>query len=294
MTYNHLSSFSNWQLQQSLPLASTFSDEDEITRLLLQHRYLSECMGGVLPTSLDLSQVRRVLDVACGVGGWLYELAWNHPSMHVTGVDARPAFVEQAEALVSLLSNATVIRQDIRHLSLEVLPLESFDLVHARFLVAMLHPQEYPAILSLLVQRCRVGGLFVWDELEFPTTNSAACQQLFALIQNGLQSTERAFSPSYALGITPRMRNWIQAAGCKVMLDRVYAIEVSSRTKGLYPFAWQLWKLSRQMRSFLLVAGVTTEASYEELCSQAQREILADSFCGLVYVRTLVGSRIRT
>ena len=80
MTNNYLSSSPEWDQQHPLPPAYAFDveDENEITRLLLRHRYLSECMGGVLPASLDLSQVRRVLDVACGAGGWVYELAWNH------------------------------------------------------------------------------------------------------------------------------------------------------------------------------------------------------------------------
>lgn len=293
MAGNYAYAFPEWEQPHSLPPGYTFGVEDgnEMAHLLLQHRYLSECMGGILP--LDLLHVKRVLDANCGAGGWVHELAWNHPSLHAIGVDGRPDYVEKAHELVSLLGNAEVMRQDIRHLSDEIVPPASFDLVHARFLVSMLSPQEYLAILTSLVRRCRVGSLFVWDELEFPITNSAACQQLYALIQNGLKATGRAFSPGYALGITPMMRSWIQEAGCKVTLDRVYAIEISSGTKGRDAFAWQMWTLSKQMRSFLLEAGVTTEASYEELCSQVQREILDDSFCGLIYVRTLVGSRIK-
>ncbi len=295
MAGNYSYAFPEWEKLHSLSPVFTFDaeDENEMAHLLLQHRYLSECMGGVLPTSLDLSHVKRVLDVNCGAGGWVYELAWNHPSLYVTGTDGRPEYVEKAQELVSLLGNAEVVRQDIRHLSDEIAPPVSFDLVHARFLVSMLRPQEYPAILTSLVRRCRVGSLFVWDELEFPITNSPACQAFYALIQGRLKAAERAFSPAYALGITPMMRSWIQEAGCKVTLDRVYAIEVLSGTKGLYTFAWQMWKLGKQMRSFLLEAGVATEESYEELCTQALREILDDSFCGLMYVRTLVGERIQ-
>lgn len=267
--------------------------DNEITRLLLQDRYLSECIGGVLPTSLDVSRVKRVLDAQCGAGGWVYELAWKHPSLHIMGIDQRPYFVEKAEELVSFLGNATIMRQDIRHLSDEVVPPTSFDLVHARFLVSILSPCEYPVILASLVNRCRAGGLFVWDELEFPITNSAACQALFALIQDRLKAAGRAFSPGHALGLTTMMRSLMQEAGCNVTLDTVSAIEVSSGTKGRDAFAWQMRALSQQMRSFLLEAGVTTEAFFDELCSQAQNEIFNTDFCGLIYVRTLVGMRIK-
>ena len=275
------------------PYAFDVEDGNEIAHLLLQHRYLSECMGGVLPTSLDLSRVERALDANCGAGGWVYELAWNHPSMHVTGVDGRSAYVEKAQELVSLLGNAEVMRQDIRHLSDELLPPASFDLVHARFLVSTVSPQEYPAILAALVRRCCAGGLFVWDELEFPITNSPASQAFYALIQDRLKAAARAFSPGNPLGITAMMRGLIQDAGCKVTLDVASTIEISSGTKGRDAFAWQMWTLSKQIRSFLVDAGVTTGAFFDELCSQAQREIFHDSFFGLIYVRTLVGKRIQ-
>ena len=286
-------SFPEWTQPRSSLSANTsdMEDENEVEQLLLQHRYLSECMGGVLPAALDLSHVKRALDAPCSAGGWVYELAWNHPSMQVTGIDERPAYLEKAQELVNLLGNATVIQQDIHRLPDEIVPPASFDLVHARFLVSMLSPQEYPAVLTALVRRCRAGGLFAWDELEYPITNSPACQVLYALIQDGLKTAGCAFSPGNPLGITAMMSSFIQEAGCKVTLDVASAIEISSGTRGRDIFAWQMWQLSRQLRSFLLDAGVTTAAFFDELCAQTQQEISHDDFFGLIYVRTLVGRR---
>lgn len=271
---------------------SGIEDENEAEQLLLQHRYLSECMGGVLPAALDLSHMKHALDAPCGVGGWMYELAWNYPSLQVMGVEERPAYVEKARELVTILGNVTVAQQDIRRLSDEIAPAASFDLVHARFLVSMLSPHEYPAVLTALVRRCRAGGLFVWDELEYPITNSPACQAFFALIQERLKVDGRAFSPGNPLGITALMSNWIQDAGCTVMLDVASTIEISSGTRGRDAFAWQMGQLSRQLRAFLLDAGVTSAESFDELCSQTQQEIAHDYFFGLIYVRTLVGIAI--
>ena len=292
MTGNYSYAFPEREEPHSLSPVYTFDEEDEnvMAHLLLQHRYLSECMGSVLP--LDLSHMKRVLDAHCDAGGWVYELAWNHPSLHVIGIDERPAYVEKARELVSLLGNAEVVRQDIRHLSDEIVPPASFDLVHARFLVSMIRPQEYPAILTALVGRCRVGSLFAWDELEFPITNSPACQAFYALLQNGLKVAERAFSPGEPLGITAMMRSWIQEAGCKVTLDVASVIEISNGTRGQDAFAWQMATLSKQIRSFLLETGVTSADVFDELCSRVQREIYSDGFFGLIYVRTLVGSRV--
>ena len=295
MTDNDSDIFPEWtQPHPSLPITTSGTeDENKEGQLLLQHRYLSECMDGILPSALDLSHVKRALDAPCGAGGWVYELAWDHPSMQVMGIDGQPALIEKAQELVNLLSNATVILQDIQQLSDEKIPPAFFDLVHARFLVSMLSSRDYPPVLAALVRRCRPGGLFVWDELEYPITSSSACQEFFALVQDRLKAAGRSFSPSNPLGITAMMSSFIQEAGCKVTLDVASAIEISSGTRGRDIFAWQMRHLSRQLRSFLLGTGATSEASFNELCAQVQQEISHDNFFGLIYVRTLVGTRIR-
>jgi trans-aconitate methyltransferase len=262
---------------------------EETDRLLLLHRSLSECMGGILPAALDLSRVKSVLDVECGAGGWAYDLAWRYPSLYVTGTESHAYLAEEAQALARRTGNAEVVEQDLHALSEQIIPLASFDMVHARFLVSRLTPQEYPAVLASLARRCRKGGLLVWEEPEFPLTSSPACEGLFRLAQDALQAVGRAFAPGNKLGITAMMSHWLKEAGCRMMLDMAYAIDVSSGMKGHDAFLELMQMLSRQIRPFLLRAGVTTAAEFEALCAQAQQEMAETGFCGLVYVRTMAG-----
>src|SRR5713226_8941398 len=74
-------------------------NETEVARLLIQHRQLREFLGDILPKSLDLSNVHRVLDVACGVGGWVFDMARRHPAMQVIGIDKSQYFIEQARTM---------------------------------------------------------------------------------------------------------------------------------------------------------------------------------------------------
>ncbi len=261
----------------------------EVERMLKLHRHLSESMGGILPVALDLSKVKRVLDVECGAGGWVYDLAWRYPSLHVTGTDSRPEMVKEAQALAERAGNATVFEQEIYSLSEQVVPLESFDMVHARFLVSRLSPQEYPSVLASLVRRCRSGGLFVWEEPEFPLTNSAACEQLYQLIQAALQTAGRAFTPGHALGITAMMSKWLKEAGCQATLDNAYAIDISAGMSGHSALLHQTYLMSKQLRTFLLEKGDTTETELEALYARLRQEMAAAGFRGVAYVRILVG-----
>jgi len=257
--------------------------------MLKLHRHLSESMGGILPVALDLSKVKRVLDVECGAGGWVYDLAWRYPSLHVTGTDSRPELVKEAQALAERAGNATVFEQEIHSLSEQVVPLESFDMVHARCLVSRLSPQEYPSVLASLVRRCRSDGLFVWEEAEFPLTNSTACEQLYQLIQAAMQAAGRTFTPGHALGITAMMSKWLKEAGCQVTLDDAYAIDLSAGMSGHSALLHQTYLMSKQLRPFLLEKGDTTGTELEALYARLRQEMAAAGFRGVAYVRTLVG-----
>ena len=48
---------------------------------------------------------------------------------------------------------------------------------------------------------------------------------------------------------------------------------------------------SEQICSFLLEAGVTTVTEFEDIFLEMQQEIQEEKFCGLLYLRTLVGMR---
>src|SRR6266700_4125315 len=97
----HLPTFHDEGQQQFDPtLPFTPENQAEVARQLLLPWQLSELIGGAVPASLDLSQVRRVLDVGCGVGGWVQEMAGRYPAIEAIGVDRRAYFVEQGQELV--------------------------------------------------------------------------------------------------------------------------------------------------------------------------------------------------
>ena len=63
------------------------SQRDEFTRQLQHERELCREMGALVPPSIDLSTAQCVLDVACGAGGWLLEMARAFPHIQFIGLN---------------------------------------------------------------------------------------------------------------------------------------------------------------------------------------------------------------
>lgn len=266
--------------------------EDEAAQLVwMQHRLLSELMGGMLPLSLEPLWDSRVLDVGWGIGGLVYEMARKYPLLHITGIDTNTSILKKTKTMVRGLDNVTMFAKDIHHIDDKVFPPASFDLIYLRFLAVDITVQQFAPLMQSLAHICRPAGLFIWTEMEMPLTTSLACQQLCKLLQTGLQATGRAFSPGNSLGVTLRMGRWLGDAGCRITQDRAHAIDISAGSKGHDAFIHQ-WEFSgEQIRTFLLEMGVTITAEFEDVFLEMQREIREENFCGMLYVRTLVAVR---
>src|SRR5215467_7753442 len=73
-------------------------NEDELVRIAKQDRLVTASMGGVFAEQADTSGFQRVLDVACGAGGWVIDAAQTYPEMSLVGVDVNRRMIEYASA----------------------------------------------------------------------------------------------------------------------------------------------------------------------------------------------------
>ena len=59
----------------------------EMARLMHQDHLMTERMGGLFPAGIDPSQVHTVLDLACGPGSWVLDVAYEYPAIEIVGTD---------------------------------------------------------------------------------------------------------------------------------------------------------------------------------------------------------------
>ena len=133
----------------------------ELERLQLQSR-VWEPTGRQLLSKLGSGSGGRALDVGCGGLGWLRILSeWVGPSGQVIGGDIDESLLDAARSFLEAegISNVELCVDDLFDSKLEP---QSFDLVHARYLIAPLGrgPEQVASHQRLV----RPGGSLVLEE----------------------------------------------------------------------------------------------------------------------------------
>jgi SAM-dependent methyltransferase len=144
--------------QESYLLANQPS---ELERLQLQSR-VWEPAGRQLLSKIGDGSGRRALDLGCGALGWLRILSeWVGPSGRIVGTDIDESLLDAARSFLEKegVSNMELVVDDLFESKLEP---QSFDLVHARYVIAPLgRGREQVAAFRRLA---RPGGSLVLEE----------------------------------------------------------------------------------------------------------------------------------
>lgn len=155
----------------------------ELERLELQSR-VWEPTGRRLLEQMGDGRGARVVDIGCGVMGWLRLLSeWVGPDGEVVGTDIDDALLAAAGEFVAHegLDNVVLVKDDVFETSLEA---SSFDLVHSRFVISPLaRGAEQMATYCRLARPGGIVALEDWDKGSWRYNPPApALEQLIGLI----------------------------------------------------------------------------------------------------------------
>jgi ubiquinone/menaquinone biosynthesis C-methylase UbiE len=266
----------------------------ETARLMYQDRLTTEQMSGVLHEhSLEkISTLRSVLDLACGPGGWVVDLAYASPNAQIVGVDISKNNISyaQSQARAQGLDNARFQVMDI--LKPLDFPDNSFDLINARLLFSFMPKHAWVPLAQECQRILRPGGILRMTEMSDGSTNSLACNQLNAQVTKALFLTGRSFSPDgQTTGIAPMLGRFLLDANYVSLSKAAYAVDASAGMDAHWQFYQNYKVLYRLLKPFLLQMKVTTSEEFESLYEQALEDIESDTFCAMNFILTVWGEK---
>lgn len=264
----------------------------EMARLARQDRLITQGMGGLFPERDDIAGIERILDIGCGPGGWALEVAFNHPSVQVVGIDISQIMIQYAQTHAALqgLENASFrVMNALQPLDF---PDESFDLVNGRDFALWMPPGAWSGFIRECLRILRPGGVLRITDYETSTINTPAFERMMLLLYQALNRAGQGFSPNgYNNCLTAMLARFLRDASCQRVQTKAYAVDFSAGTEANQSFYHNMIANMKGAEPFLLKWEVTTQEEFDKLFQHMQIEILSDVFCSLWFVLTAWGEK---
>ena len=265
----------------------------EMARLSKQDRLITKGMGGLFSERDDIAGMHDILDIACGPGAWVLEVAYSYPHIHVVGGDISRTMITYArtQASVQGLTNADFYVMDV--LKRLDFPDNSFDLVNARFLVGFMPQKAWLTILQECMRILRPGGVLRLTEFDEPgTTNSPAFEEWLALTFSTTRKAGLTAAPDGRnFGITPLLRRFLLEAGFQDINSRSHVIDFSNGTPAYEPMYENCEIAFKLVQPFIIkLAGISQE-EVDQKYQKMLAEMTTQDFCGLWYYLTVWGQK---
>jgi SAM-dependent methyltransferase len=265
----------------------------ETARLIEQSKLFTQAMGGLFPDALDLSRVRRVLDLACGPGEWATQVAFDYPEWEVLGVDINETMVNYAMA--------SARSQGLPNVSFEPIDITcpltfadaSFDLIHARFIVGFQNTESWSVLLAQCRRVLAPGGILLLCECEMGVSTSPALQRLEGWLTRALWEQGRTFSvDGQTIGIVHMLGKLLEQAAlvargqCPFLVDSSYGSPLYASSLREFEVTYAL------LQPYLVGLGVVDAATYERCYHQMLAETRQDTFRCLAFGVSAWGSKL--
>ena len=264
----------------------------EMARLIRQDHLLTSGMGGVFSEQPDLSRVQRVVDLACGPGGWALETAFTYTDMEVVGVDISERMIAyaNAQAMVQMLSNVRF--QVMNILKPLAFPDASFDLVNGRFVGVFMPPQMWPALFAESLRILTPGGIVRFTEFEWGMSNKPTYEKMCGMIHQALHLVGLTFSPNgLHQGILPVLPRLFHQAGVQEVKKVAYAIDFSAGTEPHESFYHDMATGFHMIEPLIVQTKLATLEEWRDLSHKGLAEMYEEDFCAMWILLTVWGHK---
>jgi ubiquinone/menaquinone biosynthesis C-methylase UbiE len=267
------------------------SNQEEMTRLEIQDKMLTEGQGGPLPELADHSCLQRVLDVGCGTGGWLMETARAYPAIEeLFGGDISSKMLSYARAKAK--AQHLELRVQFQGMdALRVLEFRDsfFDLVNQRLAASWLRTWEWTKLLLEYQRVLRPGGIARITEMKgLIENNSPALTQLGNISLEAFYRSGRLWTPD-SDGVTSQLERLMTQHAFENIQTRVHILVLRPGTNACQNF-YEDVAIGYRVALPFFHKWVQVPSQYQEIYQQALKEMQQPDFVATWTLLTVWGT----
>jgi len=253
----------------------------EAASLRFQHRLFFRELGTLFPETIPLGEVAHVLDLSCGPGAWLIEVAQTYPHMHGIGVEQKPELLYTAreDAQIAHTNGAAfeLVKQYERLPYLD----NSFDFIHIQRSSAAITPRKWPSVLRELARVLRPGGWLHFLDFEIGPTSSAALNTFIDYLRVSHLKTKRVFSAeSLALTSAVLFPRLLKESGWVETSYTLHAVDIGNQLGSAgKDYIFSVLTEDTRIVQYLVAAGVVTQAEIERVVATIRQDVVRLKYC---------------
>lgn len=266
-------------------------DERELARLQFQDQIFNEIVE-ILPKQFKPFPGARILDVACGPGGWLLQIAAAYPEISVIGVDISPQMIRYARAQAESrqLGRVQFRIMDILKKPWDF-PDQYFDFINMRFISGLTPVTTLDPLLQECERLLRPGGVLRNTEAAYLSAPiSPGVQRSTVETSDAIYRTGLCFSPR-DLSFNPVIGRNLKKMGFQDVCVVPYALDLSYGTSLHQPILQDMLVSLHLLEPFLAkIKGMSREVT-QELIEQYMQDWNSPDFCAYWFLTSVCGTK---
>ena len=268
------------------------SYKNELNRLFVQDELLTAGMGGVLPEQSTPTDFQRVLDIGCGTGGWLIQVAQTYPTMaRLVGIDINQRMVDYASSQAEKQQvHGRVEFRVMDALRLLEFPDEYLDLVSQRLGGSYLRTWDWPKLLQEFQRVTRPGGVIrVVESDVVGESSSPGLNRISQMLVEAFHQAGHFFAPEHN-GLIRELPRLMHQSGLQHVQSQLCRLEFHAATPEGQNFIADMTHITHTMQPFLQKWSRVPD-DYEALRQQALNEMQQPDFHATWSLLTTWGTR---
>jgi ubiquinone/menaquinone biosynthesis C-methylase UbiE len=256
---------------------------ESIINAQLHQQILLVQEGRLCPDIIPVNRMKSVLDLGCGAGEWIFDLARRYPQLqHIYGIDTNEAALNQAKARRNLAGLRQVELRKIDLLEPLLIPDHYLDLVHMRHCAGFIAPSLWPYILSECVRILRTRGWLVLVEMEICEISSPAFRALHRAALQALSTLGRTMdSTGVTFGVAARLYGMLLHTPLEEIRYDLHIIDLGFMSgSNAQVFLTEILRQAFLVKPVIIQQRILSAARFDRLLSQVARELRAPDLCG--------------